>query len=504
MINKSLNGMHVAIVGGGTAGWMAANLLKHHCKDAQITLIESDKLDPIGVGEGSTPYLKQFFQTLGITDADWMPECDATYKAGIRFPGWSTVAGFTSYFHPFYSQLDIPTAERFFTNSKQALSEGANPVHPDDYFVNQPLAAQGLAPISDSLATDVDFGYHFNAAKLGQFLKKHAQKLGVHCIVDHIDSVETCAQDGRVTRLLSEKNGPLNADFFIDCTGFHGLIGRKTFQLPVKSYSDYLFNDRAVTVMTPAQECLRSETTSTALQHGWAWQIPLYTRTGNGYVYSSRHCSPEQAQSELLNHLGVAGQDLPVRHLKMSLGRLDEHWHKNCLSVGLSQGFIEPLEATALMLVQYTVDMFIKHFDANKPVLANNQNLVNKNVNTLTDGVLDYICAHYRMNTRSDTAYWRECREAPMPDNLARLVQAWRSGCGFEQTLHELRGELAYLRPSWYVLFAGMGCFNAANGARQIDRQAAEQCQQTAQQYFGDQRELLTRYAAQSRAGVCN
>ncbi|WP_020208154.1 tryptophan halogenase family protein [Gilvimarinus chinensis] len=500
MINNSLNGLNLIIVGGGTAGWMAANLIKHHCPDAEVTLIESDKVAPIGVGEGSTPYLKQFFNTLGVEDSVWMPECDATYKAGIRFPGWSEVSGFESYFHPFFSELDIPTAEPFFEFSKKALRGVGQPVHPDDYFVNQPLAALGLAPVAKDPSLNIDYGYHFDAVKLGQFLKRNAQNLGVKCVIDHVDKVFLNDKDGAIKALQTRTSGLMRANMFVDCTGFSGLLSQQTYALTFKSYADYLFNDRAVTVMTKADSTLQAQTTSTALKNGWAWKIPLQSRTGNGYVYSSKYCSNDQAEHELLSFLGAEKQGANVRHLSMKVGRLSEHWHKNCLSVGLSQGFIEPLEATALMLVQYTVDTFIRSFDSAKPVLENNQQQVNDKVNCLTDGVLDYICAHYRMNSRSDTAYWRDCRDAPVPPTLAILIEAWRKGEDFDAVLQHQHNELAYLRPSWYVLLAGMGCFKSSNCHRQFDQIAAAKCKAKAQHAFPDQRTLLKAYSERVKA----
>ncbi|MDO3383599.1 tryptophan halogenase family protein [Gilvimarinus algae] len=486
----------VIILGGGTAGWMAANLILHCWPNADLTLIESDDVPTVGVGEGSTPYLKSFFKHLGIADREWMPHCNATYKSGIRFPNWSNKPGYRSYFHPFYSELDIPTADVFFAECKKPAHQRTTRIHPDDFFVNNQVAALGLAPIAKAPGNfEVDYGYHFDAGLLGQYLKKRAIKMGLKHRFGHVSRANLDSNSGRLLSVDTQEGEAIKGDLFIDCSGFSGLISQKTYHLPMREYRDCLFNDSALTLATPVDQNqhLVSETRSTALGHGWAWKIPLTNRYGNGYVYSSAFVSRQCAEQEFSAHLGLCGSEVNFRYLSMKVGRLEEHWHKNTLSVGLSQGFVEPLEATALMLVQFTLETFLRLFDPTKPLLANRQAEVNRRINTLTDGVKDYITAHYKLSQRDDTDYWRACREVPVSSTLAALIDAWPVPEAFEQALRDNRDSLAYLRPSWFVLFAGLG--HLPTQADAVDdrqaRDARDRCRLTAQQRFPDHWRVL-------------
>jgi len=492
----------VVIVGGGTAGWMAANLFLHRWPDTRITLVESKSIGTIGVGEGSTPYLKEFFRLLGIADKDWMPACNATYKAGIRFCNWSLAAGYESYFHPFYSRFDLPFGDAFFQQCNAQRRGAAQAVHPDDYFVANRLAELGLAPLPiEDPGFEVDYGYHFDAGLLGDFLRKRALALGLNYKEAKIESVSQ-GQEGEVDALLTDSGESIKGDFYIDCSGFRGLLVNQTYQLPFRSFSDNLFNNAAVTLASPADTAatLIPETRATALGHGWVWRIPLQNRVGNGYVYSSDFIDPEQAEAELARHLGLDGKDHPsFRHIQFRTGRLEEHWHKNCLAVGLSQGFVEPLEATALMLVQFTLERFIAFYDRAKPPLRNNQTSYNANVNGFIESIRDYIVTHYKCNSRTDTDYWRACREeARTSSRLQGFLDAWQKGQDFDASLAQAKNQLAYLRPSWYVILAGMGYFPPTNSPASlsprdnpVSRRARQATGQVAQRYFGDHRQNL-------------
>ncbi len=209
------------IVGGGSAGWIAASLLQHHgkAKNWQITLVEASDIAPIGVGEGSTPYLKHFFKQLGIAEAEWMPECQATYKVGIEFPDWSTQPGFESYFHPFFTPLDLNSGEAFMTGACARRRGHKTPAHPDSFWVASAMARQKRSPVAKKpLPFEIDYGYHFDAGLLGQFLKRRAVKLGVRHIVDKIDRVEK-NNHGDIARLHCQ-DVLVGGDVFIDCSGF--------------------------------------------------------------------------------------------------------------------------------------------------------------------------------------------------------------------------------------------------------------------------------------------
>lgn len=461
----------VIIVGGGTAGWMAASLLqqawsqqKH--SSTQITVLESEEIGTIGVGEGSTPTLREFFRQLGIADSEWMPKCSATYKCGIAFPGWLNGSNGSSngYFHPFFSPLDIKSGEAFMRNACLKRRGVDAPVHPDDFFVGAELSRQYLSPrLNESLPFEPDYAYHFDSALLGTFLRERAKKLGVQHIIDTVSDVKrTSVGDIECLYLRNDKR-PLKADFFIDCTGFTSLLIGKTLETPFYSYSGNLFNDSAIAIASPLDvtKPIPSHTESTALSNGWAWKIPLTTRYGNGYVYSSGYQSAESAEKELRAHMGE-GDELEARHIPMRVGSIRQHWNYNCLAVGLSQGFIEPLEASALMLVQYTLTHFIiaHSLAVSKGNVEYYRSGFNDNVTQTFAGIRDYIVAHYQCNTRSDSDYWIDNRSHNhISDSLGAILHSWDEGGDFEAELMAQKNKQVYPRPSWYCLLAGSGRF---------------------------------------------
>ncbi|WP_075188329.1 tryptophan halogenase family protein [Teredinibacter haidensis] len=454
--------LKMVIVGGGTAGWMSAAILAHSLKSqpVDVVLLESALISTVGVGEGSTPALKTLFDQLGITEQEWMPRCNATYKCGITFEGWSTKPGFSRYYHPFASQIDSHTLPLFIANAQARLRGFDTHAHPNRYFLSARLADNHLAPKPHyNFPFEVHYGYHFDAALLGQFLKEKVLQMGVaHQVgtVVHINSKD----NGGIASLLTDEGEKIEADFFIDCSGFNGLLIQQHLKTPFESYGNALFNDSAVAFGTKASEVLPSQTTATALMHGWAWKIPLASRTGNGYVYSSHYCSADEAELELREHLGAKEADVDVRHLKMKVGRVKQHWSKNCLAVGLSQGFIEPLEATALFLVQQTVALFVDYFGRGN-FTDKHQNDYNKRINEQFDGVRDYVVTHYKTNSRDDTEYWRDARANPddISQQLRALYQCWMSGKDLAAEVKRQKMDRFYPVPSWYCIFAGMGIF---------------------------------------------
>lgn len=456
---------HIAIVGGGTAGWMTACLLRQRWagRGVDITLVESAEIGTVGVGEGSTPYLRGFFATLGIAERDWMPACDATYKCGIRFPGWSTVPGYESYVHPFFNEADRELGNQFFTNACLRRRGQAADANPQDFFLAAELARQRRAPLYRSEALlGTDYAYHFDAGKLGAFLRGHAVGLGVRHVIGTVARVERHA-GGDLAAVHLTSGVRIPADLFVDCSGFKGLLINETLGEPFLPFGDNLFNDRAIALPTPLVEGedLPSETVSTALRHGWAWQIPLTTRYGNGYVYSSAFVSDDDAERELREHLGAAAEGATARRLRMRVGLVARHWSRNCVAIGLSQGFIEPLEATALMLIQFSVEHFIGALEGDD-FGPRHRDAFNRRVNEMFEGVRDYVVAHYQLNTRRDTAYWQANREhGRVSERLASLLAVWDRGGDFEAELERHGTALMYLRPSWYALFAGMGRFPA-------------------------------------------
>jgi 2-polyprenyl-6-methoxyphenol hydroxylase-like FAD-dependent oxidoreductase len=451
----------IVILGGGTAGWITASAMIDSWadKDIDITLIESPAIGTIGVGEGSTPRIKLFFDSIGVQESEWMPKCNATYKNGISFANWSTRPGFDRYFHPFVSTVDQHTTTAFYFNT-YARRRGIDVhAHPDRFFLAAKLSANRQGPIpNETFPFVVEYGYHFDANLVGEFLKEKAKERGVKHIAAKVIDVKQ-ASNGHITGLLTDADETIEGDFFVDCSGFRGTLIQKTLEVPFWSFSENLFNDSAVVLPTDPEVNIGSQTVSTAMKHGWAWEIPLTHRVGNGYVYSSSFCSSDDAETELRTHLGLLDSDTEARHLKMKVGRVEEHWHKNCIAVGLSQGFIEPLEATALNLVCNTVYDFIETVDA-KGFAGPGREEFNERVNERFENIRDYIVAHYIMNSRDDTDYWRQNGDNKhVSETLQQILQIWTTGKSLSQEMERLEISSSYTAMSWHCLLAGYGFY---------------------------------------------
>ena len=459
----------VLIVGGGTAGWMAALILADALipKGVEVELVESPVVGIIGVGEGSTPWLRGFFDSLGIEESEWMPACHATYKCGITFDKWSTRPGFESYFHPFASMLDNLTMTQFVYNARGRVNGVDLYAHPDRFFIASKLALRNLAPkTSENFPFDVWYGYHFDAVLLGQFLQKKAIERGVKfksCHVKHVQQNE----HGDIESVHTDDGETIAADFFVDCTGFAGLLIQQTLKTPYVSFANNLFNDAAVAMPTPIGDDIPPQTISTAMKHGWAWKIPLIERYGNGYVYSSAHCSADEAERELREHLDLLDAPTPARHLKMKVGRVTKHINRNCVAVGLSQGFIEPLEATALLFIQRTITDFVALLESGDLSEAARERF-NAGVNEHFEGTRDYIVTHYKTNSRTDTEYWRaNAANTQLSDALKQLYALWMSGGNIVDEIKQQRLGKGYPVFSWVCILAGMGIFPDTDALRQ-------------------------------------
>lgn len=450
----------IIILGGGTAGWMAACLMAKQWGDkVAIQVIESPDIGIIGVGEGSTPSLKLFFEMLGIKESEWMPLCQATYKLSIRFEGWSPESGESSYSHPFFSQVDTFTQRAFQVNSRTRRMGLDVNTKPEDFFLNGVLAKQGKAAIApDNFPFKMEYGYHFNSGLLGEFLAGHAAGLGVERIQTRITDTRL-KQNGDIDALIDEHGQSFVADFFVDCTGFSSYLIEKTLSVGFDSFSSNLFNDSAVVLPSAKSGVPPVETLSKAMSAGWMWRIPLTERFGNGYVYSSRYLTKEAAEAELRSELGLEDDPTPARHLSMRVGQRQRHWSNNCLALGLSQGFIEPLEATALHLVQVSILEFI-HLYEECGFGDSRRDQYNGFVRERFERVRDYIVAHYKLNTRNDSQYWIDNRNNQnLSPALDKLLMAWfkREDVAAEVTRLGIGDH--FNANSWHCLFAGYGAF---------------------------------------------
>ncbi len=453
---------HVVVLGGGSAGWMTACLLHHRwgARGGRVTVVESPAIGIIGVGEGSTPQLKAFFDLLGIDEAEWMRACDATYKLGIRFTGWSEAAGFESYFHPFPGPVDLHT-EPGFTHNCALRRRGADvPAHPDEWFLAAKLASDGKGPHPvETFPFPPSYGYHFDSHKLGHFLRDWATARGVEHRPLRVNEIELTA-DGDVAALLCEDGSRIEGDVFVDCSGFASIVAQRKLGARFLSFGENLFNDRAVVMPTPHTAPALPQTEAVAMSAGWRWSIPLTSRVGNGYVYSSRHISDEDAAAELRSAIGAVDDETEPRFLKMKVGRLENSWTRNCLAVGLSQGFVEPLEATALHIVIHTALDFSQAYESGG-FTDRHRDTFNTRIAERYDGIRDYIVAHYRINRRSDTDYWREnAANQALPQGLKDMMTAWFTHKDIGQANREIYGaQPAYSPMSWHCLFAGYGSF---------------------------------------------
>ena len=449
------------ILGGGTAGWIAANMLATHWdrQDYDITLVESPDIGIIGVGEGSTPPLRVFMGIIGVDETDWMSRCDATYKTGITFRSWSTKPGYDEYFHPFQCQPDDFTVPAFFHNSFLRRQGVDLDGHPSQFFLAWHLAMKRLAPVAPpNFPFKMNYGYHFNSGLLGQFLQEWAAKKGVKYRQATVTEA-VLDDEGYIDYLKTDSEETIKADFYVDSTGFRSQLLQQTLGVPFKSCEDVLFNDSAVVFATEPDENPEPQTISTALKYGWAWKIPLTSRFGNGYVYSSKYVDDDDAETEFRTHLGLADSDVEARRLKFKVGRVKEHWVKNCLAVGLSQGFIEPLEATALDMVQETVFRFVEAAN-NGDMTDRYRDEFNTYVSRRFDAVRDYIVCHYRINTRSDTDYWRDAgTNEKISQSLRDILMAWLGGKNITDELERQSLDAYFPSMSWNCLLAGKGIY---------------------------------------------
>lgn len=370
--------------------------------------------------------------------------------------------------------------------------------NPDHYFLSNWVAKKRRAPLPPArLGYQADYAYHFDARLIGEFLRRWCTTRGVEHLVDTVTEVAR-SENGDIAGVTMERRGRMTADLYVDCTGFASVLLCKTLGVPFLSYKDYLFNDRAVAMPTPHEDpaSLPSETVSLAMKCGWAWKIPLANRYGNGYVYSSDHLDEAAAERELRGHLKLFDETVEARHLSMRVGRVARSWERNCVAIGLAQGFVEPLEATALMIVQDTIENLIAaHAAPGEPQRRRDE--YNVKVNRIYDAIRDYLYMHYKLNSRSDSAYWIAARDNPtMSDSVASILEVWDNGGDLLAEIKRQSAQMAYSPTSWFCILAGMGRFpkkprKPTHKHHAVDHEAARKsCLELVQQ-FPDHRSVL-------------
>jgi hypothetical protein len=466
----------IVIVGGGSAGWLTAGLIaaEHQGSTVQVTLIESPDIAPIGVGEGTWPSMRDTLSRIGVSEADFFRECDASFKQGSRFNRWVDGADDDYYFHPFV--LPQGYGEVNLVEQWQAR-------HPDVPFADlvsfQPhLCVSGRAPkqvLTPEFAAVANYGYHLDAGKFGVFLRRHClEKLGVRHVADNVVAV-TAADNGDIAALQTRNHGALEGDLFIDCTGMQSLLLGQHYGIPLIPQKHVLYNDSALAVQIPypaENTPIASQTSSTAQSAGWIWDIGLPTRRGVGHVYSSAHIGDDQAEAELRAYIVQTGgpADIPQsRKLSFNPGYREKFWHRNCVAIGLSAGFIEPLEASALALVEMSAAMVGDDLPATREAMDIVARRFNEAFTYRWERVIDFLKLHYVLSRRRDTAYWRDNTSA-VPERLGELLTLWRNRAPSRSDFYRI--EEVFPSASYHYILYGMGHRSAFNGVPK-PRQAA-------------------------------
>ena len=465
----------VVIVGGGTAGWMTASYLKAAFRDrVEITLVESAEVKTIGVGEATFSDIRHFFEFLDLREPDWMPSCNATYKLGIRFENWRHVGH--HFYQPFEQLRSVDgfpmtdwwlhsgRTDRFDTECfvmPNLCAAGRSPRYLNGALVNQSFderatEMQGLTMSEHQGKTQFPYAYHFEAALLAEFLANYSVRRGVKRIIDTVTDVSV-DEDGSIRGVSTAAGGVLTGDLYVDCTGFRGLLLNKALAEPFVSYQDTLPNDSAVALQVPQdmeRRGITPYTTASAQRDGWIWTIPLYGRVGTGYVYSSEYCTPEEAERTLREHVGPDGADASANHIRMRIGRSRRSWVANCVGIGLTSGFVEPLESTGIFFIHHAVEQLVKHFPGPGWGPAH-RDMYNSAVGNLMDGVREFLVLHYLAAARDDTRYWQDTKTRKLPDGMAERVELWRHQLpGTETMFPYYHGFPPY---SYICILLGMG-----------------------------------------------
>nr|AHE14827.1 putative tryptophan 5-halogenase [uncultured bacterium] len=461
----------VVIVGGGTAGWMSATYLKAALGPRlSVTLVESDRVCTIGVGEATFSTIRHFFDYLGLREEKWMPHCAASYKLAIRFENWRRLGH--HFYHPF-ERLRIADGfhladwwlrlgdrsssfdrECFITPS--LCESKRSPRHLDGTLftgnLDVPLSRSTLA----EQRAQFPYAYHFDADLLAKFLAGYGIDRGVRHVVDDVVGV---GQDERgwITHVTTRNYGDVTGELFIDCTGFRGLLINQTLGERFQSFVDVLPNNRAVSLRVPKdidRLGMQPYTVATAVGAGWIWTIPLFGRNGTGYVYSDEFCTPEDAERTLRKFTAPGQDDLSANHITMRIGRNERSWVANCVAIGLSSAFVEPLESTGIFFIQHGIEELVKHFPDERwdSALAARYNA---RVAHVVDGVKEFLVLHYRVAGRDDTPYWKETKVREIPEGLAEKLELGSRLLLDEATVYaHYHGFEPY---SWNTMLLGLG-----------------------------------------------
>lgn len=428
----------IVIVGGGSAGWITAGLIaaqykKSKSPELKITLIESPTHKPIGVGEGTWPTLRTTLLKIGISETEFFRECDASFKQGAKFAKWVTGEDDDYYYHPLmlpqnFGKVDLP----LYWQDAAKVGE-LKKSFSDAVCVQEAICEAGLAPKKITTAeygSIANYAYHLDTAKLGVMLQKHCvEKLGVNHVLDDVTGVNV-HENGDIASLSTKTGRALVGDLFVDCSGFSSLLLGEHYGVPFIDKSDVLFIDTALAAHVPYEEQdtpIASHTISTGQKAGWIWDIGLPARRGVGYVYSSHHTTEDAAMVEYENYIGDGFSNLDIRKIPISSGHREKFWVNNCVAVGLSAGFLEPLEASALVLVELSARFIADQLPASKEVMDITARRFNSVFQYRWDRIIDFLKLHYTLTKRTDSDFWIDnCRSESIPQSLQEQMELWK------------------------------------------------------------------------------
>ena len=440
----------VVIAGGGTAGWLAASLMKKVLgKAVDITLVESEAIGTVGVGEATIPPIRLVNQVLGIDEAQFLHDTKATIKLAIRFENWKTKG--ESYYHTF----GVPGKSMAFCHFHHYWVKARQQGLKDDLWdfdLNYHAAEAGrFAQINaKDPVVELPFAYHFDASLYAQYLRKLSENMGVVRKEGKISRVQRFTDSGFIQALHLESGDVVEGDLFVDCTGFKGLLIEEALGAGYDDWSHLLPCDSAIAVPSERHEKTAPYTRSIAHDAGWQWRIPLQHRNGNGHVYSSRYISGDQACDTLLSNLDTKPLGDP-KLIKFTTGRRRKQWYKNVVAVGLSSGFLEPLESTSIHLIQSAIVRLIQLFPHNgfAPSLETEYN---KQSELEFEQIRDFLVLHYTVNERTDSAFFNDMRNITLPDSLAHKIALFKESGNLLREQNDL-----FLESSWLQVLYGQG-----------------------------------------------
>ncbi|WP_271077247.1 tryptophan halogenase family protein [Aurantiacibacter sp. MUD61] len=455
--------VRVVVLGGGTAGWMtAAGLGKLLSRDVSVTLVESEDIGIVGVGEATLPHIRAFVQRLGIPEAEFMRATHATYKLGIDFRDFGRIG--ESYIHPFGSFGEELAGVGFHHWWLQMRATGkAEDLGSYSLAVQMARANRFRTPDEGAgLTSTFGYAYQFDATLFGPFMREFGKANGVTRVEGRVTEVERDGESGDVTALLLEDGRRLEGDLFVDCSGFRSLLLGGEMAEDWEDWTHWLPCDRAAAM--PCEhvpgEPLRPYTTATAMPAGWRWQIPLQHRMGNGYVFSSAHISEDEACETIRSAAEGAPLQEP-RVLRFRPGRRKRSWSGNVVGVGLASGFLEPLESTSIYLAQMAITYLIELFPEDGQIDPRDRDEFNRLVDLEYDRIRDFLILHYHATTREDSKFWNHVRTMTVPDSLAGKMELWNRAGRIEKYSDGL-----FYDASWIAVYLGQGIVPKRHDAR--------------------------------------